>query len=242
MGLRLTNLNDVAIAARIVAAVQARRKMLVVNANAHMLVLAQRIHWLPGLFRRAEIAFCDGAGAQLAARLLTGRYLPRTTPPDWIGLVLSAVGPQASVFWVGGRAEIVDEAARRFAARYKIQTAGVQHGYFDPRADSEESRDLITRINRAAPTILLVNMGMPLQERWLLDNLDSLPPCVAITGGAMVDHAAGAVSRPPRWVTRIGAEWLARLIKEPRRLWRRYLLGLPLFAMYLIRFAVAGGK
>jgi N-acetylglucosaminyldiphosphoundecaprenol N-acetyl-beta-D-mannosaminyltransferase len=242
MGLRLTNLRDDAIAANVVAAVQSRQRMLVVNANAHMLVLAQKLQWLPGLFRRADIAFCDGAGAQLAARLLTGHHLHRTTPPDWIGKALSTLGPHASVFWVGGRPEVVNEAARRFAARYNVQTAGIQHGFFDPASDSQATRELVARINRAAPSILLVNMGMPRQERWLLENFDSLPPCVAITGGAMVDHAAGVVRRPPRWVSKIGAEWLVRLIKEPRRLWRRYLLGLPLFAIYIIRFAVAGGR
>jgi len=236
MGLRLNNLDGEAIAARVVAAVQARRKMLVLNANAHMLVLAQKTPWMTGLFRSADIAFCDGAGAQLAARLLTGRRLHRTTPPDWIGPALSALGPQASVFWVGGRPEIVTEAARRFEARYKIKTAGVQHGFFDPAFDSEATREVVLRIQRAAPSILLVNMGMPRQERWLLDNFESLPPCVAITGGAMVDHAAGAVRRPPRWVTRCGVEWLARLLREPRRLWRRYVFGLPVFAMYLVRW------
>ena len=73
-------------------------------------------------------------------------------------------------------------------------------------------------------------MGMPRQERWLWETFDQLQTGVAITAGALVDHAAGRVRRPPRWVANLGVEWLVRLVREPRRLWRRYLLGLPALA------------
>jgi len=236
MGLRLDNLHRDEISAQVVAAARARRGLLVLNANAQMMVLAQTLSWLPPFFRRADIAFCDGAGVQLAAKFLRGRALHRTTPPEWIGAVLSQLGSGAKIFWVGGKPEIVAAAARQFESRYGVQTAGIQHGFFDKAKNSEATRDLVARINQAAPTILLVNMGMPRQERWLMENYDALPPCVAITAGALVDHAAGAVRRPPPWVAKCGAEWLVRLAREPRRLWRRYLLGLPLFAMYVLRW------
>jgi N-acetylglucosaminyldiphosphoundecaprenol N-acetyl-beta-D-mannosaminyltransferase len=83
-------------------------------------------------------------------------------------------------------------------------------------------------------------MGMPRQERWLWDNWEELGPVVAITAGALVDHAAGRVRRPPRWVANLGVEWLVRLLREPRRLWRRYLLGLPVFGAYLLGYAIRG--
>ena len=67
-----------------------------------------------------------------------------------------------------------------------------------------------------------MNMGMPLEERWLADHWDRLNVKVAVTAGALVDHVAGRVRRPPRWVANCGLEWAARLAIEPRRLWRRY--------------------
>jgi N-acetylglucosaminyldiphosphoundecaprenol N-acetyl-beta-D-mannosaminyltransferase len=242
MGLRLHNLHRHVIAERVAAAVLAKRRMLVVNANASLIVLAQRDRWLGRMFAKADIAFCDGAGVQLAIRLLTGRGAHRTTPPEWIGPVLEAVGGAGSVFWLGGRPGVVEEAARRYEAIYGVRTAGTQHGFFDMSKNSAETLALVARINDASPSILLVNMGMPRQERWLWENWDRLAPVVAITAGALVDHAAGCVHRPPRWVANFGVEWLVRLVREPRRLWRRYVFGLPVFGAYLLRYAVSGPK
>jgi N-acetylglucosaminyldiphosphoundecaprenol N-acetyl-beta-D-mannosaminyltransferase len=242
MGLRLHNLHRDTIAERVIAAVNSDQKMLVVNANANLVVLSQTIEWMSALFSKADIAFCDGAGVQLAIRLLKGRPAHRTTPPEWIGGVLEALGPKASIFWLGGSSESVVKAAQLYEERYGVRTAGVQHGFFDMAKDSAENRALVARINSAAPSILLVNMGMPRQERWLWDNCDRLQTGVAITGGALVDHAAGRVRRPPRWVANLGIEWLVRLVHEPQRLWRRYLLGLPIFGLYILRYAVSGSK
>jgi N-acetylglucosaminyldiphosphoundecaprenol N-acetyl-beta-D-mannosaminyltransferase len=209
----------------------------VVNANAHLVVLSQRNPWIRALFLKADIAFCDGAGVQLALRLLGGRRAHRTTPPEWIGAVLSALRSEASIFWIGGHPDVVAKAASRYEALYGVRTAGIQHGYFDMSARSSEATSLLQRINQAAPSILLVNMGMPRQERWVLENWDDLRTGVVITAGALVDHAAGRVRRPPRWVANLGLEWLVRLVIEPRRLWRRYLLGLPVFGFYMLRYA-----
>ncbi|HTJ90103.1 MAG TPA: WecB/TagA/CpsF family glycosyltransferase [Acidocella sp.] len=237
MGLRLHDLHRDVIAQRVIAAVRLRQKLLVVNANAHLVVLSQRSPWIRALFLKADIAFCDGAGVQLALRLLRGRWAHRTTPPEWIGAVLSALRSDASIFWIGGHPDVVAKAASRYEALYGVRTAGIQHGYFDMSAQSSEAASLLQRINQAAPSILLVNMGMPRQERWVLENWDELRTGVVITAGALVDHAAGRVRRPPRWVANLGLEWLVRLVIEPRRLWRRYLLGLPVFGFYVLRYA-----
>lgn len=241
MGLRLHNLHRFTIAQRVIAAVRHRQRLLVVNANAHLVVLAQKNDWLPELFKKADIAFCDGAGVQLAIRFLTGRSAHRTTPPEWIGTVLDELGSDASIFWLGGAPDIVDKAARRFEVQYGARTAGTQHGFFDLSPDSADTHAIIERINASNPSILLVNMGMPRQERWLWENWDKITSnCVALTGGALVDHAAGRVHRPPRWVANLGVEWLVRLGMEPRRLWRRYLLGLPVFGTYVLSYALQG--
>ena len=133
------------------------------------------------------------------------------------------------MFWIGGAPGIAERAAQSYALATGTRTAGVQHGFFDHRAGSPDNRTLIERINRAEPDLLFVNMGMPLQERWLADHWDRLNAKVAIAAGALVDHLAGRVRRPPRWVANCGLEWAVRLAIEPKRLWRRYLVGLPAF-------------
>jgi len=234
MGLQLDNVHRDLITAEVLDAITEKRKMLLVNANAHMMVLAQNLPWLRTLFAKADIAFCDGAGVQLAHLVLKGSGMYRTTPPEWIVPVLQSLGQKASIFWVGGRAGVVEAAARRYEERFGVRTAGVQHGYFDLTAGSEGNRVLLERIKEAKPTIILVNMGMPRQERWIYDHLDQIDSGIIISAGALVDHAAGVVHRPPRWVSNLGLEWAVRLAREPRRLWRRYLLGLPVFGFYML--------
>jgi N-acetylglucosaminyldiphosphoundecaprenol N-acetyl-beta-D-mannosaminyltransferase len=238
MGLRLHNIHRSAIIARVVEAVEENGRLLVVNANAHCVTLSQREPWLRALFAEADIAFCDGAGVQLATKILRGFTPHRTTPPEWIGAVLERLGPKARVFWLGGEPDVALQAAAAYEARYDVVTVGVQHGFFDASPGSAESRAILARINEIAPTIILLNMGMPRQERWVRDNWPDLRTGVVITAGALVDHAAGRVHRPPRWIANLGIEWLVRLMREPRRLWRRYLLGLPVFGLHLLGYAI----
>jgi N-acetylglucosaminyldiphosphoundecaprenol N-acetyl-beta-D-mannosaminyltransferase len=238
MGLRLHNIHRSDIIERVIEAAEQENKLLVVNANAHCVTLSQTEPWMRELFAEADIAFCDGAGVQVATKILKGITPHRTTPPEWIGAVLQRLGPKARIFWLGGTPEIAEQAAAAFEARYDVVTVGIQHGYFDASPGSAESQAVVARINESRPTILLVNMGMPRQERWLWENWQELSTGVAITAGALVDHAAGRVHRPPRWVANLGVEWLVRLVREPRRLWRRYLLGLPVFGAYLLGYVI----
>lgn len=239
MGLRLMDIPRQDLAELVVRAARAHAKMLVVNANAHCMVLSQHEHWLRALFAEADVTFCDGAGVQLASLFLTGRRLHRTTPPEWIGPVLEQLGSDASLFWLGGEQAVAEEAAQAYERRYGVRTAGVHHGFFDASAGSADSEAIIRQINETRPNLLLVNMGMPRQERWLHDHWHRIAPTIAITAGALVDHAAGRVHRPPRWVANMGLEWAVRLSREPRRLWRRYLIGLPVFGFHVLRWKFA---
>jgi len=240
MGLPLMDISRPALVTRIVENARQHTKTLVVNANAHCMVLAQKSPWLVNLFSQADIAFCDGAGVQLASLFLTGRRLHRTTPPEWIGAVLDELGDSASIYWLGGTQEAVTKAAETYRARYGSRIAGIRNGFFDATPDSTDAEEVLQSIIDARPTFLLVNMGMPRQERWLWDHWSRLPDTIAITAGALVDHAAGTVHRPPRWIANLGLEWLVRLTREPRRLWRRYLLGLPVFGLYVLRWKLRG--
>jgi len=240
LGVELHDLSAEEIAQRVAEAVLAQRRVLVVNANAHMLTLAQSRRWLRTFFEQADIAFCDGAGVQFAARLLTGRLPRRTTPPEWIEAAARRIGPTGTVFWLGGARDVVGRAAALFSERTGTRCVGWQHGFFDARTRSADNLRVVADINRVSPDLLIVNMGMPRQEQWLRDHWHLLDARAGITAGALVDHIAGRVRRPPRWVANLGLEWAVRLIIEPRRLWRRYLLGLPVFGSYVVRELVFG--
>jgi N-acetylglucosaminyldiphosphoundecaprenol N-acetyl-beta-D-mannosaminyltransferase len=208
---------------------------MILNVNVNLINLASTRPWLRELFRRAEIVFCDGAGVQLASWVLFGLRLRRTTPPEWVGGLADGLGTRrGSVYWLGGALDVVVQAAAVLERRHNLHTAGYHHGFFDAAAGSADNRRLVEEINAARPDLLLVTMGMPRQERWLYDHWHSIDVGIAVSAGALVDHVAGRVRRPPPWVANIGLEWAVRLAIEPKRLWRRYLIGLPVFGCRLL--------
>ena len=227
--------------AQIARLVRVGRLGLILNVNAHCLNLCYEDSALRDSLNGADVVFCDGAGVMLAARMLGGRIPARITYAAWIWRLADFAAAEGfSLYLLGARPGVAQEAARRLRKRYPgLRIVGVRHGYFDPSAGSAENEAVLEEINTAAPDILLVGLGMPLQERWLTQNRQRLEAGVALSGGAVFDYVSGRVRRGPRLLTKSGFEWLARLLNEPRRLWRRYLLGNPLFLLRVLRQVLA---
>lgn len=223
--------------ARILAAVRKGGHALILHVNAHALNLCYRDSNLRSFFNAASVVFCDGAGVMLAARIL-GRRLPeRITYADWSWQLASFAEREGlSLFLLGARPGIAEKAASRLQQRYpNLKIFGVQHGYFDRTIGAPENEAVVSRINSMRPDMLLLGFGMPLQERWLMQNWDCLDVRVALTGGAAFDYISGDLRRGPRFLTDNGFEWLARLFIEPKRLWRRYVIGNPLFLLRVLK-------
>ena len=217
--------------------IQRGERGLVLNANAHCLNLCYEDPSLRAFLNGADVVFCDGAGVMLAARLLGARIPERITYADWAWrLAAFAEAEGFSVYLLGARPGVAKEAARRLRARHPhLEVVGVRHGYFDHAAGSPGNEAVVEEINAARPDILLVGLGMPLQEYWLMENRNRLEAGVALTGGAVFDYVSGGLRRGPRVLTNNGFEWLARLLIEPGRLWHRYLVGNPLFLLRVLR-------
>jgi len=223
--------------AEIARLVRAGKLGLVLNVNAHCLNLCYKDATLRDSLKSADVVFCDGAGVMLAARMLGGRIPARITYAAWIWRLAGFAASEGfSLYFLGARPGVAQEAARRLRERYPgLRIVGVRHGYFDHSAGSAENEVVLEEINAAAPDILLVGLGMPLQEHWLTQNRQGLNAGVALSGGAVFDYVSRRVPRGPRILTERGFEWLTRLLHEPRRLWRRYLLGNPLFLLRVLR-------
>jgi N-acetylglucosaminyldiphosphoundecaprenol N-acetyl-beta-D-mannosaminyltransferase len=204
---------------------------LVLNVNAHCLNLAFSSSWLRDFLNQADRVFCDGAGVRLAARILGANIPERITYADWTWQLAELCALwQFTLFFLGGRPGVAAEAAERIRDRVpSVRIVGTHDGYFDKSPTGAENARVLAAINAVRPDILIVGFGMPLQEAWLRDNWDKLTAHVALTGGAVFDYLSGRLRRAPKWMTNNGLEWLGRLIVEPRRLWRRYLLGNPMF-------------
>lgn len=244
LGLRVQSRSMANVNEAIGAIVRAGGHVIIPNVNIHFANLAVRRPWLRDFFNAAPVNFCDGVGIQLAARIL-GRPAPcRFTFADSIDSLAGYCAARGhSLYFLGGRPGVAAAAAAILRARHpRLAVVAARHGHFDKAAGSAENLAVIADINRLRPDVLLVAFGMPLQEEWLAHNWERIDARVALTGGAVFDYVSGRIRRPPAWLRRLGCEWLGRLLIEPRRLWRRYLIGNPLFILRVIRQRVGSGR
>lgn len=230
LGVRIDGLSVDQLISEIHSCIASQKKAVVSYVNLHTLNTAYSLPWFRDYLNRSHLTFCDGVGIKLAARL-TGQPLKyRFTPPDFFGCIAeNAVRHRWRIFFLGARPTVAERAAGRLVERFPDLQIQIHHGYFDKAANSRENREVIEQINRFRPQILVVGFGMPIQEKWIEENLALLDINIAFPAGAMFDYISGELPRAPRCMTDHGLEWLGRLVIEPGRLWRRYLIGNPLF-------------
>src|SRR5690349_20543146 len=220
-------------------AITAGSRKTIFYANAHAVTLAESDRDFAGAMQRADTVYCDGIGAYVASRVLGSPIPERFTLPDWIVPLAQACRAQgSSIFFLGGQEGVAAEAARRVQAAVPGVRVFSHHGHF--AKDDATSRAVVDLVNKSGAKVLLVGFGMPLQELWINRYRRELAPNVVWAIGAALDFVAGRVRRGPDWLTQNGFEWLTRLIAEPRRLAKRYLIGLPEFAFLVARQKLAG--
>jgi N-acetylglucosaminyldiphosphoundecaprenol N-acetyl-beta-D-mannosaminyltransferase len=202
------------------------RSQAIYFVNAHTLNFAVRRPEYRALLNRASYVFGDGTGVRWAARY---RGMPMKANLNGTDLVprlfLDTADRGYRYFLLGATPDTVALAADMAQVRFPGWTlAGYHHGYLDEVRNGE----VIEQINAARPHLLLVGMGNPLQEQWIDRNLTRLHVPLCMGTGGLFDHWAGNIKRAPRWVRRLGCEWLQLLLQQPHK-WRRYLLGNPAF-------------
>ncbi len=203
------------------------RKAVVANHNLNSLALLQKHPELQGFFDRADLVEVDSTPLIHFAKALGlhGRAFHRCTYLDWRDHFWSLANRKGwRVMYLGGAPEVVETARSRLTQLYPRADITVRDGYFDATPGSAENTGVVEQVRALSPDILFVGMGMPRQEFWILNNLEALPNCVIFSVGAAFDYEAGAQAEAPRWMGRMGVEWLFRLVHDPRRLARRYLI------------------
>lgn len=204
---------------------------VIAYANAHALNLAVADPAYHSVLRGADLVLGDGSGLAIAAAFRGRRFPANLNGSDFNPEILElAARRRWSVFFLGGRPGVADRAAARLRARIAgLDVVGTRHGFFDP------DEDVAGEIRRSGAGIVMVALGNPKQELWLRDNLVATGACLGVGVGAFFDFSAGEVPRAPVWMRRTGIEWVWRLVKEPRRMWRRYVLGNPRFLLRALR-------
>lgn len=201
----------------------------VMYVNAHVVNQSRTTPGLAEALRRADLVYCDGYGVRLAARALGMPVPHRMTGADWIWDLAKLCEQEGlPLYLLGSDPPIAREAAAKLRQLYPdLDVVGAHHGYFE--LGSPHNERVIEDINAHPARIVLVGMGTPKQELWVDRYAERMDGTVVWTVGALFDYVSGHTPRAPRWLADNGLEWIFRLAIEPRRMWRRYLLGNPVF-------------
>lgn len=194
--------------------------------NAHSLNLAYRDQSYRDALARAHLVLNDGIGLELAARM-QGRDFPENLNGSDFTLRLLALAAEKKwrVYLYGGQPGVAAAARHRLCETIDgLEIVGVRDGY-----GQETEEEVVDEIKRASADVVIVALGQPRQELWLDSHLAATGCHLGLGVGAFLDFVSGRVVRAPRWMNRLGIEWMFRLVHEPGRLWRRYIVGNPLF-------------
>lgn len=198
----------------------------VITPNAQHIVILAKDRRLRKIYDRADLVVPDGASLLMAARLYGRSLQERVTGVDLFqALCKMAARERLKVFLLGGR----PSSAQRTEELLKRSFPDLQVDTYCPPFHFEQSTEGLQKVNEtiraACPDILFVALGAPKQEYWIHEHglKLSVPVCIGV--GGTFEIVCGIVPRAPAWIQSLGCEWLYRLCREPRRMWRRYLIG-----------------
>ena len=206
-------------------------------ANPHSLVIAMKDPLFLDALCAADILVPDGFGIVLASRLLDGAIRRRITGSD----VLHGIAERwnamqgRSFFFLGSSNEVLDRMKTRMEQLYpRIEVRGMYAPSFKEEFSVDENDRMIETVNHAAPTALWVGMTAPKQEKWIHQHRYRLNVPLIAAVGAAFDYFAGTRKRATTAVQNVGLEWLPRLLREPRRMWRRNFVSTPMFLYHIL--------
>lgn len=238
LGLSITNITKEEALDRIDATTEGLHTMHFVNA--HCINVAAKDAEYHTILAKADALFADGSGIRLAGSTLGCPIVDNVNGTDLFPLLCSRFAKTGKRMFLLGSAPGVAEKAARWAEEYTGSSiiAGTYHGYFK----SGEESSVIEAINASGAELLLVALGVPRQEKWIASvrSLLQVPLCMGV--GALFDFYSGTVSRAPLWMRKIGLEWVWRLLLEPGRMWRRYIVGNVVFIVRLMKLRIRQGR
>ncbi|MEY2414997.1 MAG: N-acetylglucosaminyldiphosphoundecaprenol N-acetyl-beta-D-mannosaminyltransferase [Ilumatobacteraceae bacterium] len=206
---------------RIMTLIDQRVNVQHVALNAAKVVMLSKDAKLRAVVRACPVVNADGQSVVVASRLLRQPLPERVAGIDLFAeLVKRSAESGRSVYFLGARDDVLDEMIRRFRTQYPdLRVAGFRNGYWNDDAE------VIEQVRAVQPDLLFLAIPSPRKEFWLAEHLPALGVPFAMGVGGSFDVLAGKVKRAPLWVQRIGCEWVYRLVQEPRRMWKRYLVG-----------------
>lgn len=208
-------------------------KKLINTINAHSYNTALKDKLFAEALQRGDALIPDGASIVMACRWLKAKSQPKERIAGWDLFVMEMERLNrkgGKCFFMGSSEKVLGLIKERTKTVYPNITVETYSPPYKPEFSEEDNRAIIEAINRADPDLLWIGMTAPKQEKWTYTHWDELKiRCHTGTIGAVFDFFAGTVERAPEWWQKHSLEWLYRLLKEPKRMWKRYIIGNTLF-------------
>jgi N-acetylglucosaminyldiphosphoundecaprenol N-acetyl-beta-D-mannosaminyltransferase len=212
---------------------------IIVTPNVDHLMQLQKDEVFYKVYQQADYVICDSKLVQLGSKFLGTPIIEKISGSDFFPAFCEyhKANDKIRIFLLGSaRQDIVDTAQvninQKIAREIIIQGLSPSFGF---EKNEEECQKIICLINESGATVLAVGVGAPKQEKWIMKYKDQMPNVkIFMAIGATIDFEAGNIKRAPQWMSNHGLEWLYRLISEPKRLWKRYLVDdIPFFWLIL---------
>jgi N-acetylglucosaminyldiphosphoundecaprenol N-acetyl-beta-D-mannosaminyltransferase len=214
----------------------AGERHLVCVSDMNALLHARADEQLMQVYNTSGLTLPDGMPLVWAGKRAGFDRIARVCGPDLLERVMAEAATRGwSQYFYGGADGVAEQLRDTFVGRHpELRMAGVHSPPYRALTEAEDAA-IVDRINEAAPDIIWIGLGAPKQERWMAEHRDRLDAAILIGVGAAFDFHTDRMDRAPLWMQRSGLEWSYRLAKEPRRLWRRYVLGIPRFCFGILR-------
>jgi N-acetylglucosaminyldiphosphoundecaprenol N-acetyl-beta-D-mannosaminyltransferase len=222
--------------AKLDEALQQKQKKRVYFVNPDCLNKALALPDYRAVLRsRTDYLFADGIGIVIASKILNSPMRDNVNGTDLLPFLCQMCARQGyRIFLLGAKPGVAEAMQQKLVAKYKgLQIVGTQHGYFNRDTESEA---IIQQINATRPDVLLVAFGAPWQEQWIDAHHQQIEAGIQMGVGGLFDFYSETKKRAPRWMRQVGGEWIYRLLLEPGRMWRRYIIGNPYFLAQVIRY------
>lgn len=213
------------------------RKSQVCVTNAYSLILMQKDKKFKDITDSAGLVVADGKPLIWISKLYGEPIPERVAGSDLVyGLSKKSSEKRYKLFFLGSNPTTLGKMVKNLEKMFPfLQIAGVYSPPFKKQFSERKNEKMIALINKARPDVLFVGLGAPKQEKWIWEHESELEVPVLIGVGAAFDFVAGTVKRAPKWMQKYGLEWFFRFCQEPRRLWKRYLVGNPIFLWLVVK-------
>ena len=219
-------------------------KLLINTVNAHSFNTAKKDSLFAEALTKGDVLIPDGVSIVKACRCIKAKSQPKERIAGWDLFAFEMdrlEGKGGTVMFMGSSQRVLDLIVKRAAVDYPHLKVMTYSPPYKPEFSAEDNQAIVDAINRTNPDLLWIGMTAPKQEKWTYSHWNELNiHCHVGTIGAVFDFYAGTVKRAPLWWQRHGLEWLYRLMKEPRRMWRRYIIGNALFLWNMLGEKIRG--